>query len=76
MIPYTLLEYTWWLTIKSNVNDSIFLNLYDQRKLLLLYKITKKAASCRWFDQSSYSMRSGCWKEHDMQRRNAVFAKD
>ena len=39
MIPYTLLEYTWWLTIKSNVKDSVFLKFYDQRKLLLLYKI-------------------------------------
>ena len=66
MIPSILIEYILWLTIKSNVKDSVFLKFCYQRKLLLQYKITKKAASCELFAWSSYSMRSGSWKEHDM----------
>ena len=42
MIPDILLEYIWWLTIKSMVKDSVFLKFCDQIKLLVLYKIQKK----------------------------------
>ena len=47
MIPDTLLEYIWWLTIEGTVKDSVFHKFCGQRKLLLLYKLQINKAAMR-----------------------------
>ena len=47
MIPDTLLDYIWWLTIEGTVKDSVFHKFCGQRKLLLLYKLQINKAAMR-----------------------------